>query len=215
MVPRPRKSTCSAHSYPLAHSTGPTPPYPPHHRGLHPRTTANTSPLASQMSTAAAAADVPALAPPPLERRKSAPVDPSKLNNAPAPLPPQHVAPASPPPPEPLNVPGNADSAYLSTGDAPVEPPSHPTVAETGTFATSFGHGDGPVQGQLQRRESDVKRRIIRLASFGGEGLKIKPPVPLPGDAYAGEVDGVASESAIVETSVSAGAPSSFDNYRL
>ncbi|WOO79395.1 uncharacterized protein LOC62_02G002918 [Vanrija pseudolonga] len=161
-----------------------------------------------------------ALAPPPLERRKSAPVDPSKLNNAPAPLPPQHIEPASPPPPEPLNIPGGggatADSAYLNAGDAPVEPPSHPTVAETGTFATSFGHGDGPTHGQLQRRESDVKRRIIRLASFGGEGLKIKPPVPLPGDAYAGEVDGVASESAIeAENAVSAGAPSSFDNYRL
>lgn len=68
----------------------------------------------------------------------------------------------------------SSSSAYLE-GSAG-ETPAHPTVAETGALSVSPGHGPGPSTGQLQRRESIPSNRIIRLASFGGEGLVAKPP---------------------------------------
>jgi len=107
-------------------------------------------------------------------------MDASKLNHAPAPLPiPSPVEEESNSPP--LRSPDgsmavDSPSGYLDGNDAPA--PSHPTVAETGALCISPGHGPGPSHGQLQRRESQVGRRIIRLASFGGEGLVAKPPPP-------------------------------------
>lgn len=106
-------------------------------------------------------------------------MDTSKLNNAPAaipiPAPAQHhddLRNAA----DPFGAP---DSAYLD-GSGTGEQPSHPTVAETGTF--SPGHGCGPMSGQLKRRESKTGQRIIRLASFGGEGLDAKPAAASPED---------------------------------
>lgn len=107
-------------------------------------------------------------------------MDTSKLNNAPAAI----------PIPEPKSAhedhglrnaadPFAPDSAYLDSSGTG-EQPSHPTVAETGTF--SPGHGCGPMSGQLKRRESKSGQRIIRLASFGGEGLDAKPAAASPDD---------------------------------
>jgi hypothetical protein len=118
----------------------------------------------------------------------AAPMDASKLNHTPAPLPPLPSPPAddhsSPPLRSPDGiVPGASMGTDSSAGyleEAPA--PSHPTVAETGALSTSPGHGPGPSHGQLQRRESQVGRRIIRLASFGGEGLVAKPPLAQEGD---------------------------------
>ncbi|WVQ96359.1 hypothetical protein IAU59_003464 [Kwoniella sp. CBS 9459] len=68
-------------------------------------------------------------------------------------------------------------SGYLDTG-MPVEPSSHPTIAETGILASSPDGNPGPRQGQLKRAEKpNSPEGIIKLGSFGGEGLKIKPPV--------------------------------------
>ena len=60
----------------------------------------------------------------------------------------------------------------------PVEPASHPTVAETGSLSKSPvpGQGPGPKSGQLERREKKTGEGIIKLGSFGGEGLVAKPP---------------------------------------
>lgn len=71
----------------------------------------------------------------------------------------------------PTNSAPEFDSAYL---EGERETPQHPTVAETGALGTS-PRGPGPSSGQLQRRESDANRRIVRLSSFGGEGLVAKP----------------------------------------
>lgn len=116
----------------------------------------------------------------------STPVDPSKLNNTPAALPPSpdngHSDNDSPPLRSPSDMNGgvmmDSASGYL---DPVAETPSHPTVAETGVLAND--HGPGPATGQLQRRESQPGRRIVRLASFGGEGLVAKPPPPGPLDS--------------------------------
>ncbi|WVQ79548.1 hypothetical protein IAT38_001647 [Cryptococcus sp. DSM 104549] len=117
-------------------------------------------------------------------RRKSTvspPIDPSKLNNLPAPLPPA-PAPSSGDearsPPRRSSV-GDArspptDSAYLDTG-APAEPASHPTIAETGVLASNGEAGPGPRQGQLKRVEKKSDGEIIKLGSLGGDGLKLKP----------------------------------------
>ncbi|BEJ02240.1 hypothetical protein CcaverHIS631_0700350 [Cutaneotrichosporon cavernicola] len=71
--------------------------------------------------------------------------------------------------------PFSGESAYLDNE------PQHPTVAETGSLSRP---GPGPRAGQLKRRESEPmpQRRIIRLASFGGEGLVAKPAGPCPGE---------------------------------
>jgi hypothetical protein len=60
----------------------------------------------------------------------------------------------------------------------PVEPASHPTVAETGSLSKSPNteQGPGPKSGQLERREKKTGEGIIKLGSFGGEGLVAKPP---------------------------------------
>lgn len=114
-------------------------------------------------------------------------MDTSKLNNAPAAIPipePTHQQQGTDglrSAEDPFGAPAPPDSAYL---DGTAEQPSHPTVAETGTF--SPGHGCGPMSGQLQRRESVSGRRIIRLASFGGEGLDAKPAVASPDDKSSG-----------------------------
>ncbi|OWZ77697.1 hypothetical protein C366_03291 [Cryptococcus neoformans Tu401-1] len=122
----------------------------------------------------------------PNARRKSnpsPPIDPSRLNNHPAPLPEQPESPKAEPRSPPLRSPQNsisshsvtaADSAYLDTG-LPAEPASHPTVAETGALSSS--HETGPRQGQLKRVEKKGDGGIIKLGSLGGDGLKIKPPV--------------------------------------
>ncbi|KAL7424824.1 hypothetical protein Q5752_000508 [Cryptotrichosporon argae] len=114
----------------------------------------------------------------------SPPLDPSKLNHTPAPLPipiQSHAAHTEPLRAVPdvgagagagVGEAGPADSAYLDAG-AGAEPASHPTIAETGALGSP---GAGPKTGQLARRESDANREIIKLSSFGGEGLQIKPP---------------------------------------
>ncbi|ODN78299.1 hypothetical protein L202_03943 [Cryptococcus amylolentus CBS 6039] len=122
----------------------------------------------------------------------SPPIDPSKLNNQPAPLPAQ--AESDSPIAEPRSSPRNSfgssggsgafapsrspenpltDSAYL---DQPAEPASHPTIAETGVPASN---GEpGPSQGQLKRAEKPKgSEGIIKLGSLGGDGLRMKPPV--------------------------------------
>ncbi|WVR08346.1 hypothetical protein IAU60_005399 [Kwoniella sp. DSM 27419] len=122
----------------------------------------------------------------------SPPIDPSKLNNQPAALPTSprtateaNTSPMSPPlrdgtgqsPLAAGAAPGgadNLDSAYLDTG-MPVEPSSHPTIAETGVLSSS--PNQGPRQGQLKRVEKKADDAIISLGSLGGEGLKMKPPV--------------------------------------
>ena len=125
-------------------------------------------------TTAGTTADRPITSPPPL--------DPSKLNHTPAPLP-TPDAPTLADPTAPLRSPesGPHDSAYLDTGLS--ESPSHPTVAETGTLSPQVSRdGPGPKQGQLKRVEVDKgsPREIIKLGSFGGEGLEMKPPVGSP-----------------------------------
>lgn len=109
------------------------------------------------------------------------PMDASKLNHTPAPLPlppsPEHRNDEPSPPlrsTDGVGRAGDSPSGYLDE-EAPA--PLHPTVAETGALASPTG-GPGPSHGQLQRRESQPTRRIIRLASFGGEGLVAKPPPP-------------------------------------
>ncbi|WVO13642.1 hypothetical protein L204_101263 [Cryptococcus depauperatus] len=126
-----------------------------------------------------------------LEQRKAAtspPIDPSKLNNQPASLPPQPendspykesiFPPLHSPVDGPPQYPGQSfsppqDSAYLDMG-APIELASHPTIAETGILAS--GGESGPKSGQLKRAEKS-DGSIIKLGSLGGDGLKIKPPV--------------------------------------
>jgi hypothetical protein len=56
-------------------------------------------------------------------------------------------------------------------------------VAETGTLSPQTSReGPGPIKGQLKRVEVDKEapREIIKLGSFGGEGLQKKPPVGSP-----------------------------------
>ena len=127
-----------------------------------PTTTQSTS------STSAAAAPQP-------------PLDPTKLNHTPAPLPLTSD-------PEPASLATRAESSndvdtpYLDGGL--VEPASHPTVAETGLLHKSPSRdGPGPVSGQLKRVEGGERRSgdgIIKLGSFGGEGLMAKPAMGSP-----------------------------------
>jgi hypothetical protein len=110
----------------------------------------------------------------------SPPLDPSKLNQNLAPLPPLASS-QSPAEPTPNN---ETDTPYLDSG--PVETPSHPTIAETGTLnLTSSREGGGsgqesdatggPISGQLKRVERKEGDGIVKLGSFGGEGLVAKP----------------------------------------
>ncbi|ORY35044.1 hypothetical protein BCR39DRAFT_516316 [Naematelia encephala] len=120
----------------------------------------------------------------------SPPLDPSKLNQQPAPLPiPIPSSSESDVTSTPLrSTPSDGDSAsaYLDTG-VPVEPASHPTVAETGVPTGGDGTGPGPKTGQLQRNTSGPKSggNIIRLGSLGGDGLDAKPP-PAEGENGGG-----------------------------
>ena len=118
----------------------------------------------------------------------SPPLDPSKLNQAPADLPsppPKSSSQSDPEPTAPLRSPdgqgssNTLESAYLDTGLT--ETPSHPTVAETGALSSSV-QGPGPRSGQLKRNDQGAKpeKEIIKLGSLGGEGLAIKPPVGSP-----------------------------------
>ncbi|WWC93134.1 uncharacterized protein L201_008101 [Kwoniella dendrophila CBS 6074] len=127
----------------------------------------------------------------------SPPIDPSKLNNQPAPLmsPPldstlTHTEANTTMTQQPLRSPNQEtslnDSVYLD-GQQPIEPSSHPTIAETGILSTSSSDptgGPGPKQGQLKRVESKPQSpdNIIKLGSLGGEGLKMKPPTESPSD---------------------------------
>ena len=109
----------------------------------------------------------------------SPPLDPSKLNQQPAPLP----MTADPTSPQSLRSPDSAgpiDSAYLDNGLT--ETPSHPTIAETGELAHSSETGPGPMSGQLKRVKGGEKgqKEIIKMGSFGGEGLVLKPPMGSP-----------------------------------
>jgi hypothetical protein len=114
------------------------------------------------------------------------PIDPSKLNHTPAPIPVPHAEatdthPLSPPLRSPNNGEQNLDSAYLDTTNSsggPVEPASHPTIAETGILENRTGEdgGAGPKSGQLKRVDGGEKKDgLISLGSFGGEGLMAKP----------------------------------------
>lgn len=107
----------------------------------------------------------------------SPPIDPSQLNNNPAPIPIQDPTGShSNTDKEPLRSSENPiDSAYLDNG-AGGEPSSHPTVAETGSLVRSPSQtGPGPKVGQLERKERKQGEGIIKLGSFGGEGLVAKP----------------------------------------
>lgn len=105
----------------------------------------------------------------------SPPIDPSKLNHAPAPIPvgSDHAEMSQPVEP-PLRSP-ETETPYLDTGVV-TEPASHPTVAETGTLGQSPNQSGGPKKGQLKKVEGGEKKDgIISLGSFGGEGLTAKP----------------------------------------
>ncbi|WWD20016.1 hypothetical protein CI109_104489 [Kwoniella shandongensis] len=155
-----------------------------------------TSPIAIPSSTSHTSSTSPLLSPDSIRKTTtSPPIDPSKLNNEPAPLPPPPVDQStitpipssstgggltSPPLRSPQDSVGAGagaplDSAYLDTG-APIEPASHPTIAETGVPASNGENGPGPRQGQLKRVEKKDGGDIIKLGSLGGEGLKMKPP---------------------------------------
>ncbi|WVW86557.1 hypothetical protein I302_108607 [Kwoniella bestiolae CBS 10118] len=127
----------------------------------------------------------------------SPPIDPTKLNNQPVPLPspPLHPTHSNGTGSSPSHTESNTtlrsptgelgggatiESAYLD-GAMPVEPSSHPTIAETGVLSQSPVDGPGPKQGQLKRAEKPKSDEgIIKLGSLGGEGLKIKPPTESP-----------------------------------
>ncbi|CAD6591321.1 MAG: hypothetical protein TREMPRED_006070 [Tremellales sp. Tagirdzhanova-0007] len=126
-------------------------------------------------------------------------LDPSKLNHQAATLPtpaPDTTAPAlrfAEPASDSFS--DSSASAYLDTG-VPLEPASHPTVAETGTLAKS---GPGPMSGQLKRVEGGERKDgkgIIKLGSFGGEGLMAKPALGSIGSPKEGETR---DESAILD----------------
>ena len=108
----------------------------------------------------------------------SPPIDPSKLNHSPAPIPlgtdlKDNAQPVEPP----LRSP-ETETPYLDSGII-TEPASHPTVAETGVLAgpgSPGGQQGGPKKGQLKKVEGGEKKDgIISLGSFGGEGLMAKP----------------------------------------
>lgn len=118
---------------------------------------------------------------------KSPPIDPAKLNQTPAPLPPvaadqapdpprtQNVPPTSPPLRSPEGLEASGSSSYLDEGEVP----QHPTIAETGVLAASPRTGPEDKSGQLKRVEGGERHDgIIKLGSFGGEGLMAKPPHP-------------------------------------
>ncbi|WWC65541.1 uncharacterized protein I303_108159 [Kwoniella dejecticola CBS 10117] len=119
----------------------------------------------------------------------SPPIDPRKLNNQPAPLPspplssPNHTEANTTSAQQPLRSPTSEttlDSVYLNEG-IPNEPSSHPTIAETGVLSQSPSDGPGPKHGQLKRAEKPSgDEGIIKLGSFGGEGLARKPPTDSP-----------------------------------
>lgn len=109
------------------------------------------------------------------EEATSPPIDASKLNHTPAPIPfgsetKEMAHPVEPP----LRSP-ETETPYLDSGIV-TEPASHPTVAETGILAESPGQSLGPKKGQLKKVEGGEKKDgIISLGSFGGEGLMAKP----------------------------------------
>jgi hypothetical protein len=105
----------------------------------------------------------------------SPPIDPSKLNHTPAPIPlGSELKDTAQPVEPPLRSP-ETETPYLDNGIIS-EPASHPTVAETGVLAESPGQQGGPKKGQLRKVEGGEKKDgIISLGSFGGEGLMAKP----------------------------------------
>lgn len=138
------------------------------HRQLHARTP-TTNPIIHQMSSPI---NIPARG-----EATSPPIDPTKLNHNPAPIPlgadlKDNAQPVEPP----LRSP-ETETPYLDNGIIS-EPASHPTVAETGVLAGpgSPGQQGGPKKGQLKKVEGGEKKDgIISLGSFGGEGLMAKP----------------------------------------
>ncbi|WRT69370.1 uncharacterized protein IL334_006354 [Kwoniella shivajii] len=109
----------------------------------------------------------------------SPPIDPTRLNNQPAVLPPSSPPTHTNANTNPLSPPlrdtdAPLDSAYLDSG-AQLEPSSHPTIAETGVLQ-SPDENPGPKQGQLRRASKPQSgEEIIKLGSLGGEGLQDKP----------------------------------------
>ncbi|ORX38024.1 hypothetical protein BD324DRAFT_624238 [Kockovaella imperatae] len=115
----------------------------------------------------------------------STPLDPSKLNQTPVTLPSEPRS--SNANTQTLRSPEQEPSAYLDGASGHgSEQASHPTIAETG-LATSLPDdgsgmsGPGPKSGQLKRVPGGEKpeQEVISLGSFGGDGLKAKPPPPV------------------------------------
>ena len=120
----------------------------------------------------------------------SSSLDPSKLNQQPAAIPPTDSSDPTSQTLRSAGDPTSTDSAYLLDAGTPHEPASHPTVAETGALAKS---GPGPMSGQLKRVEGGERKNgkgIIKLGSFGGEGLAAKPAAGSFGSPNEGEGGG-------------------------
>jgi hypothetical protein len=180
-------------SIPLTSPAKPSPLNPsPSGNGNAPTSTLSASRPAELLNNASSSQDGTSAAAADPTRRSSAqspPIDPSKLNHTPAPIPipanddPEGLAAGgagaglTSPPLRDATTESNSSSAYLD-GGMPIEPASHPTVAETGSLSKSpsTGEGPGPKSGQLERREKKTGEGIIKLGSFGGEGLVAKPP---------------------------------------
>ncbi|WOO79810.1 uncharacterized protein LOC62_02G003326 [Vanrija pseudolonga] len=95
------------------------------------------------------------------------PIDPTKLNNVPVHTPPRD----SPRRPSMTRTPsGSISDDGLAALNLALSRTASPTVAETGLKLVPV---DGPSSGQLERKEKN--KDVIRLDSFGGEGLQRKP----------------------------------------
>lgn len=95
------------------------------------------------------------------------PIYPTKLNNVPVHTPPRD----SPRRPSMTRTPsGSISDDGLAALSLALSRTASPTVAETGLKLVPV---DGPSSGQLERKEKN--KDVIRLDSFGGEGLQRKP----------------------------------------
>ncbi len=119
------------------------------------------------------------------------PLDPFKLNLTPASIPEPHAIQIPNPTSPTLRSAQHESSYFENETDTPFEIPSHPTVAETGDLGRrSSQTGPGPMSGQLKRVEGGERKDgkgIIKLGSFGGEGLMAKPPTGSLGSPKEGE----------------------------
>ncbi|KAL1409453.1 hypothetical protein Q8F55_003436 [Vanrija albida] len=101
------------------------------------------------------------------------PIDPTKLNNVPVHTPPRDSCPSNGGrrPSITRSPSGSISDEGLAALNLALSRTASPTVAETGLKLVPV---DGPSSGQLERKEKSV-RGVIRLDSFGGEGLQRKP----------------------------------------